>query len=607
MFEFVRNAVFDARNFFDRKSPAQPGRLPPFARNEFGFANGGPLVLPRLYDGRNRTYYFGQYQGFRQVLGTTQVLPVPTLEERARTQVTAFPGDVLTVPVDPGIASVLAGYPMPNDRQGPFGARTYATSSKVHTVTDQFSVRIDHQVSANGRLFGRFNLNNVDGPLTNPSQTAIDPSFAIRFFDHQRNAGIGYTYTPSATFISETMLGYTRSTPNFPTINRTQPGLTFADGLYEAFNTPSGSVIGVFGNMYQARQTLTWTRKSHVWKAGAEVRVNVDSTIFGPNPNGTYSFGGGVAYSPVEIQSRSGLHDVHIGDPLPDALSGFLTASPFSYTVSAAPPIFAQGERIGDSAVRRQAYNFFFQDTWKVTPRLAISYGLRYEYNTPIREAALRSSATVFEDASGNQVDSRAPGARVRYLVNTEPTYNNDRNGWGPRLALDWRVTDKTTIRAGGAITTMLTNLFQCNFVTGGMPYVVTPYLTAVPGAPVPFSNSAVAVPLPDFYTPAGDLVYATGKSTDVPPNTEMDIPRFERDLAALSPDKQVRPVTGAGMDPNFRNGYIASYMAGVEHSFNDVTVNVRICRHCRYQAGPHRLSQCLWRSRSVLRPVLGV
>ena len=57
-------------------------RIPPFQRNEFGFTNGGPVVLPKIYDGRNRTFYFGEYQGFRQVLGTTQVIPVPTADER---------------------------------------------------------------------------------------------------------------------------------------------------------------------------------------------------------------------------------------------------------------------------------------------------------------------------------------------------------------------------------------------------------------------------------------------------------------------------------------------------------------------------------------------
>jgi len=78
IFEFLRNSSLDARNYFDHPTIADPGRIPPFRRNEFGFTNGGPVVIPHIYDGREKTFYFGQYQGFRQVLGTTQVLPLPT-------------------------------------------------------------------------------------------------------------------------------------------------------------------------------------------------------------------------------------------------------------------------------------------------------------------------------------------------------------------------------------------------------------------------------------------------------------------------------------------------------------------------------------------------
>jgi hypothetical protein len=76
-FEFVRNSAFDARNYFDHPTSAYPGRIPPFRRNEFGFTNGGPVYVPQVFDGRRSTYYFAEYQGFRQVLGTTQVMPVP--------------------------------------------------------------------------------------------------------------------------------------------------------------------------------------------------------------------------------------------------------------------------------------------------------------------------------------------------------------------------------------------------------------------------------------------------------------------------------------------------------------------------------------------------
>src|SRR5690348_4374753 len=102
-FEFLRNSALDARNFFDRRSFAQPRRIPPFIRNEFGLTNGGPVVIPKIYNGRDKTFYFLEYQGFRQVLSATEVIPVPTADERAGRDTTVFPGDTLIVPVNPQI------------------------------------------------------------------------------------------------------------------------------------------------------------------------------------------------------------------------------------------------------------------------------------------------------------------------------------------------------------------------------------------------------------------------------------------------------------------------------------------------------------------------
>src|ERR1700694_823286 len=171
-FEFLRNSALDARNYFDHPSIADPGRIPPFRRNEFGFTNGGPVVLPNVYDGRDRTFYFVQYQGFRQVLGTTQVLAVPTAAERRGQDVVIYPDgstDTLQVPVNPAIAAGLARYPLPNNPTGPLGARTYAAPSNVNTDTDQFSIRIDQKVGAKGQLFGRFNYDNLTGPTDRKS------------------------------------------------------------------------------------------------------------------------------------------------------------------------------------------------------------------------------------------------------------------------------------------------------------------------------------------------------------------------------------------------------------------------------------------------------
>jgi hypothetical protein len=574
LFEFVRNAAFDARNYFDRRSVANPGRIPPFIRNEFGFTLGGPVTLPGICRGRDRTFFFGQYQGFRQVLGTTQVLSVPSAEERQGEDTTAFPGDTLFVPVNAEVVPVLEAYPTPNDSQGPFGPRTYATSSKVSTSTNQFSVRIDHRASDRSQFFVRFNFNNVNGPLTNPDQSAIDPSFAVNFHDHQRNAAFIYTATPSPHFTAETSLDFIRSTPLFISPNHTQPAMAFGDSLYESFNSAAGNVTGAYGNLFQLRQNFIYVHRTHTLKFGVELRFNRDATVFGTNPNGEYIFGGGTAYATEEIPSASGQHDIRVGDPLPDTLTGFLTGTPFWYGTTVPAAITARGDHFNEAGVRREAYNFYFQDAWKVTPRFTLNYGVRYEVNSAIKESARRTSTFRIVDANGKSVPIWETGGREILLLNPQPPYGLDLRGWGPRVSAEWRVTNKTVLRAGGGITTILPNLWWDNFLTGGFPYVVSPILTALPGAPVPFENAVQTFQLPPVYTPAGQLVFASGNTRDIAPNTEVDVPRFQTEFSALTPGDQPQLLSVSGMAPDFRNGYIGSYTAGVEKTFKDVVFN---------------------------------
>ena len=547
VFEFVRNSDFDARNFFDRTSAAQPRRIPPFRRNEFGFTNGGALL-------RNKTFYFVQYQGFRQILGTTQVLPVPTLAERQGLDTTAFPGDTLIIPVDPRIEKLIDRYPLPNDPGGAYGARTYATSSKVTTNANQFSLRIDHKLSAKDQLFGRFNYDNLTGPTTNPDQTAIDSSFGVQYVDRQRNGIVRYTRTVSPKLTWDSSLSVTRTTPSFLTPNHTDPALNFSDGLYESFNSAAGSVIAAYGNLFQGQQNISWTIGKHSLKAGAEFRANRDSTYFGTTPNGSYTFGGGTSYAPFAIRSLSGAHNIAQGAPLPDTLSALLTASPFTYTAAVAPSIFPQGNQIGVAAISRYNTNAYFQDSWKISSHWQLDYGLRYEVYTPITERAKRTSGLRFLSDGSQQ-----------YLINPQPGYKMDWDGWGPRVHLTYRVNDKTQFSAGGALTTIPPNIWQDNLLTGSTPIVVYPQATAAPGAPIDFGRTILPSELPGIFTPAGANIYASGKTTAVPANTVMDVNRFEIALAAVTHSAQISPLNVASIAPYFRNAYLGTWTAVLE------------------------------------------
>jgi hypothetical protein len=568
-FEFVRNSAFDARNYFDYPSPVEPERIPPFHRDEFGFTNGGPVVLPHLYDGRGKTFYFGQYQGFRQVLGTTQVLPMPTPAERAGYDTVTYADgstDTLMVPVNPQIAAVLARYPQPNDPTGAYGARTYAAPSSVVTDADQFSIRIDQKLGEKGQFFGRFNYDNLLGPTTNPDQTTIDPSFGVQYVDKQRNVAFSYTRTVSPRFLWTSSLSIMRTTPSFPTPNHTDPALKFVDGLYEGFDTAAGSVMSAFGNLFQGQQSFAWNTARHAFKAGGEVRLNRDTTYFGTSPDGEYDFGGGTVYSPVFIPSESGTHNIEPGEPLPDTLSSLLTGYPYSYTVGVAPPYFSNGAHIGPAAINRNDFNFYVQDTWKISDRFALDYGLRYEVYSPIAERAHRTSSFL-------KINPPA-GVDQQYVINPQPGYQFGWNGWGPRVQLDWRAPSQVRVHVGGAITVIPPNIWQDDLLTGSTPFVVYPRVNAAKNAEVPYGFQITPSEVPLTYTPSGQNIFASGDPKKVPANTVMDVNRYQNDLAALSPGHQLSLLNLSGIDRRFGDGFLQTWTLGVERQFGGLTAD---------------------------------
>jgi hypothetical protein len=565
VFEFVRNSAFDARNYFDYATPAYPGRIPPFRRNEFGFTNGGPVFVPHVYDGRKRTFYFTEYQGFRQVLGTTQVMPVPTAAERSGIDVVTYPGgsvDTLKVPVDSGIAAVLARYPLPNYPAGAFQQHTYATASKVATDADQFFLRLDHKFSAKDQFFARFNLDNLTGPTTNPDQTAIDPSFGIQYIDRQRNVVGTYTRTATPHLTLESSIGITRSTPGFPTSDYTDPAIKFNDGLFEPFNNDAGSVMQAYGNLFQGRQNVAFTTAHHAFKSGFEARINRDTTYFGISPNGEYDFGVGTAYAAEFIPSQSGTHNLNPGDPFPDTLSSFLSGSPFFYTVAVAPPYFSNGPHIGPAAISRNNFSLYVEDAWKVRPRFTLSYGLRWDLYRPITERARRTSG--IQTVNGTQ----------EFVINPQPGYKTDWHAFEPRIQLAWQVTNKLSAHAGGSIMTIPPNIWQDNFLTGSTPFAVYPRLLSASAAPIHYGFQITPAELPNVYTPQGANIFATGKTNTVAPNTVMDLNRYEQNVAALTPGHGVSDLALSAIDPTFDNATLYTWTVGLERKLANLTAD---------------------------------
>jgi hypothetical protein len=564
VYEFLRNSIFDARNFFDPSPSVISRRIPPFVRNEFGATNGGPVVIPGLYNGSDRTFYFVEYQGLRQVQGTTQVLSVPSAAERTGLDTTAFPGDTLYVPLNSQIKQLLSVYPLPNNPSGTYGPRTYMTAANVYTTNDQFSLRLDHRISTKEELMARFSWENIVGPTTNPSQIAINPSYAQLFTEGYRSAVLHYVRAPSSTLAMVTTVGFIRSTPQYASLNQTQPGMTFANLLFEPINFEAGGFQGLVGNELQLRQTLTKIHGAHSFEMGVEARFTRDAEISSRDANGTYTFGGGPAYSPVAIVSANGQHNIKPGDLLPDTLSAFLTGTSSSYNRTIAGRGFSEGNSLAKNSIHRDAYNFYFLDNWHATPHLTVAYGLRYELNTPMRIGDNRAQGALFFAPDGTKLYYPTPGATQQWVVNPDPLWSTDWNGWGPRLSLSWQAREKTLVRAATGVTTVLHYPWPDVSITNHFPYTVSVSPSARPGSPITFDNSVVPLALPPIYTPQGQLI-DPAKSRQWAGNTPVDVDRFEQELAALLPGNVIEPVMGESTSQNYRNGNLNTYTAGVQ------------------------------------------
>ena len=250
------------------------------------------------------------------------------------------------------------------------------------------------------------------------------------------------------------------------------------------------------------------------------------------------------------------------GDPLPDTLSSFLSGSPFAYARAIAPPYFSNGPHIGAAAISRNDVNVYVQDTWKITPRFTLDYGIRWELYTPISEREHRTSG--FLNVNGAQ----------EFVVNPQPGYRTDWNGWGPRVQATWQVTSKLQAHVAGAITVIPPNLYQDNFLTGSTPFVVYPRLLSASNAPIQYGFQITPAQLPRVYTPTGQDIFASGRPNTVPPNTVMDVDRYEKDLAALTPSNVVSALGLSGIDRSFSNGTLYTWTAGLERKLGNLTAD---------------------------------
>jgi outer membrane receptor protein involved in Fe transport len=430
-YEFFRNRVTDARNYFAQTNQ----KSPQYERNQFGASVGGPVL-------RNRTFFFVDYEGRRLREGFTRVTNVPTDLERIGdfsnssvlainplTQ-TPFPGNVIPPAYRNPIGLAIAAlYPHAN-RSIP--GRNYVSSPAERDREDHFDARLDHRLSPSDDLVFRYSFadRTLYEPFTGPSFAAI-PGFGDIVPRRAQNAMTGETHAFGSNSLNELRLGFNRvsagvqqentgrdlnSSVGLPTVsaNNRDRGLSLINltgysPIGDEYNNPQHSATTI----YQASDTITASAGPHLFRAGADLRWLQQNAYRDVLARGYLSFLG--------ITGNS-LAEMLLGIP---TLTGVANAD-------------------NPQHLRTHSIYTFAQDTWRMRRDLTLSAGLRYEYNAPPVDAFNR--ANIYDPATQSLVP-----AGSKWMPRSG--YNPDRNNWAPRLGLAWRPGQRRTVlRAGYGI-----------------------------------------------------------------------------------------------------------------------------------------------------------
>ena len=398
VYEFFRNSVLDARNFFDTKKP-------PFRRNQFGASLGGPIL-------KDRTFIFGDYEGLRSSLGVTQVDTVPSAAARA--------GNLSTgqIKVDPTVISfVNAFYPLPSGAllgAGDTGIFTF--SGQQVTPENYFTTKVDHKVSEPDTVSGAymFDAGTVRQPdELNDKRTGYD--------SRRQVFSVNETHTFSSRFLSSFRFGINRVVATtgltFPSGNShasdgsffTVPGKN-APGVEVTGLTPFSGGLGSPSNFnfhwtsIQVYEDLSSNRGNHSLKFGVGLERIRDNMLGVSDTGGVFSF---------------------------NSLSDFLTNVPFF--LSAAIP-----SAVTERGLRQTIPAAYIQDNWRWRSNVTVNLGLRYEMATvPTEVQGKLTTLRHITDATPHEGDPLFSNATLR--------------NFEPRVGLSWDPfgSGKTAISAG--------------------------------------------------------------------------------------------------------------------------------------------------------------
>jgi Carboxypeptidase regulatory-like domain/TonB dependent receptor len=384
LWELHRDASLDAKNYFDLAD----GPIPPFVRNQFGAGLGGPLK-------HDHTFFFVNYEGFRQVQATTAIATVPDalahqglLPSVANPSActNATPSGCVAVPINPQIQPFLNLLPPSNGPDNGDGTGELITANKGTTREDHGMVRIDHNFSNTHSLFARYTIDDSSSlvPYVGTPPGTYVPGFPA-FHPARNQYG---TFQDRTTFgpewINELRFGVNRTTAS-SLIDNMHPGLSISlvpgqplgmidvAGMSLIGNTPQFP-IGDFSTVYQVQDQVTRTTGRHTLKAGVDFRRLQNNGPLDFAVNGLYSF---EDLTPFGLPASSNNH----------ALEFFLQGLPLSYV--GVNPSNANSDR----GYRENIASGFVQDFVRVNSRFTVNIGLRYDFYSNPTEAFGRESA----------------------------------------------------------------------------------------------------------------------------------------------------------------------------------------------------------------------
>ncbi|MGH9338973.1 MAG: TonB-dependent receptor domain-containing protein [Acidobacteriota bacterium] len=452
VYEFHRNDVLDAKNFFD---PADEDK-PPFKRNQFGFSFGGPII-------KDQTFFFGDYEGTRIRESRTVVSTIPTLKMRTgdfseiedtifnpatfnpedRTR-QPFPGNVIPAEqIDPLALKLINLYPEPQNNN--LSDNFVFNPPSIEDV-DKFDIRLDHLFSQSDNIYYRLSFHDDIFPA---SLNLPAPAFGGGAFDgtvRGWNTGLVWNHVFSPGLITSNRVawnfaGFTRANPaeagqenlsaqlGIQGVDHTIPGGMSQFGIsgYRALGLPSFNGVSRNSQNRQFISDTTWIRGSHNLKFGVNI-LRTQNNIFNVrNINGQFSFNGRFTRNPNTGQD---------GDPMADFLlglsSGFLSSTPIIVNL------------------RGWLHGIYLQDDWHVTPDLTLNLGLRYELALPYQDKEDRMTQFDLDSAPDNPrlipAGTEGEGRFRRSLVAT------DTNNFGPRISFAYQIMPQTVIRGGYGI-----------------------------------------------------------------------------------------------------------------------------------------------------------